>query len=107
MSVMALTAKARVHWTKWLPEKVADLRADGLLEEALRGAAQLAQNQIDHLMQHRGYSLTKAEEVALSQFILLKPEAGAGQPDWEADELAEREREFRRNPPVVMGDEDE
>jgi hypothetical protein len=54
VSVAALEAKPLRHWKKWLLKKVAVLRAEGILEEAVRGAALLAQNQIEHLMT-RGY----------------------------------------------------
>jgi hypothetical protein len=75
MSVAALEAKALRHWKKWLPEKVAALRAEGTLQEAVRGAALLAQDEIEHLMKYRHYQEHEAEEVALRQFILLPPEA--------------------------------
>jgi hypothetical protein len=47
MSVEELASLARDHWTKWLPTMVNDLRERGQLEEALHGAASLAQKQID------------------------------------------------------------
>jgi hypothetical protein len=99
MSVATLEAKALRHWKKWLPKKVAALRAEGKLEEAVRGAALLAQNEIEHLMKYRGYQEHEAEEVALSQFVLLPPE-GDGLADWERKELAALDREYRKNPPV-------
>jgi hypothetical protein len=68
-----LMAKARVHWAEWLPKKVAELKKEGRLEESLRGAARLAQDEISHLMR-QGYQEHEAEEVALPMFILLKPE---------------------------------
>ena len=43
-----------------------------------------------------GYQTHEAEEVALPLFILLEPEPGAGQEDWEREELAEPEREYER-----------
>jgi hypothetical protein len=98
MSVSALEATAIRHWKKWLPKKVAALRAEGKLEEAVRGAALLAQDQIEHLMK-RGYREHEAEEVALKEFILLPPEGG-GLADWERKELAAKDREYRKNPPV-------
>ena len=100
MSVPALVAMAREHWSRWLPEKVAELKKEGLLEESLLGAAQLCQKQINHLMRDRGYQEHEAEEVALPQFILLKPEAEL--PRSEQKELDEHLNELLRNPPVVM-----
>ncbi len=75
MSVEELASLARDHWTKWLPTMVNDLRERGQLEEALHGAASLAQKQIDHLKQHLHYQEHEAREMALSQFILLPPGA--------------------------------
>jgi hypothetical protein len=89
---------ARAHWTKWLPQRVTDLRASGQLNEALHGAARLAQNEIELLMK-QGYQEQEAREVALPMFILLPPEPGADEEDWERLELAEKEAEYRRNPP--------
>ena len=77
MSVAALEAKALRHWKKWLPNKVAELRKEGQLEEALRGAALLAQDQIEFLMKYRHYQEHEAEEVALRQFILLPSDVTA------------------------------
>jgi hypothetical protein len=102
MSVPALVAKAREHWSRWLPERVAELKREGRVEESLLGAARLCQKQIDHLMKDRGYREWEAEEVALPQFILVKPEEKASLQPWERKELAERERELMRNPPVIM-----
>ena len=102
MSVPALVAKAREHWSRWLPEKVAELKKEGRLEESLLGAARMCQTQINHLMRDRGYQEHEAEEVALPQFILLKPEEKASLQPRERKELAKRERELMRNPPVIM-----
>jgi hypothetical protein len=68
-----LVQKAREHWAKWLPKKVAELKKEGSLEESLHGAARLAMDEISHL-RARGYQEHEAEEVALPLFILLKPE---------------------------------
>jgi hypothetical protein len=48
MSVEEFKALARKHWEKWLPAKVAALKAEGKLNEALQGAALLAQDQYEH-----------------------------------------------------------
>jgi hypothetical protein len=45
MSVLELESLVRKHWRKYLPEKVKDLRAEGQFEEAVHGAALLAQHQ--------------------------------------------------------------
>lgn len=95
-----LVAKAREHWTTWLPGKVKALLEEGRLEESLQGAAKLAQAEIESLRQV-GYQAHEAEEVALHHHILLPPEPGAGQPAWEKAELAKLEREHLENPPVT------
>ncbi|WP_295431143.1 hypothetical protein [uncultured Thiodictyon sp.] len=101
MSTEAFQARARKHWTIWLPQRVADLKARGLFQEALRVAAIQAQEEKARLMAS-GYPSHAADEVVLKQFILLDPE-----PDADADEeldaeLAEKERayqEMMREPP--------
>jgi hypothetical protein len=80
---------ARKHWAKWLPKKVARLKAAGELNEAIQGAATAAAREIEG---HRH----DAEEIALPMFILLKPEAGANEELWERRELAEMERQYRK-----------
>lgn len=96
-----LEQKARAHWTRWLPKKVAELRRTGRMQEALQSAATLAQDEIESLRQS-GYRPHEAEEVALRNHILLTPEPGAGLPKDQEDELAEMEREYQKNPPPVL-----
>jgi hypothetical protein len=50
MSVLELKALARKHWTKYLPNKVRELKAEGLLEDELHGVANLAQDEIELLV---------------------------------------------------------
>ena len=97
MSVLALKAQARKHWSEFLPNKVAELKNEGRLNEELHAAACLAQAEIEHLMK-QGYPEYAAREVALPLFILLKPEL-PDEPDEQDEELAEREREYQKNPP--------
>jgi hypothetical protein len=78
------------------------LRAEGKLDEALHGAARLAQAEIDHLMRDRHYQEHEAREVALHQFILLKPEPDAVDTPEQRAEAAEAEAEYRRNPPIPI-----
>lgn len=96
MSIQQLKAQARKHWTKWLPEKVRELKAEGKLDEVLTGAAQLAQKEIEFLMKYRHYPEHAANEVALKQFILLPPE-GDGVPADQQEELDAMEAEYRKN----------
>ena len=91
MSVRELASLARTHWTKWLPQTVAQLN------EALQGAAGLAQKEIELLMK-QGYQEHEAREAALPMFILLPPEPGAEEEDWERLELAEKEAEYPAQP---------
>jgi hypothetical protein len=102
MDRASLAAKAREHWAKWLPEKTAELKASGELNEAIQVAATNAQRMISGLMAEN-YKEHEAEEMALARYILLKPEPEPS--DWESDEADEAEaryQELMREP-----DEDE
>ena len=94
MSVLELKALARKHWTKYLPNKVRELKAEGLLEDELHGVANLAQDEIETL-QKKGYQEHEAREVVLRQLILLPQE----EDDEQARELAEMEAEYQASPP--------
>lgn len=93
MSAQRYKAMARKHWSEWLPERVKELKADGILEQELTVAGMNAQSRVLELMQ-QGYKAHEAEEVALSEYILLPPEPPP-EDDWEAEEIAEMEREYR------------
>ena len=95
MSAQLYEAKARKHWTQWLPKKVAALKAAGELEQALQTAGKQAHREVVELMQ-QGFQQHEAEEVALSQYVLLKPEPEANLEPWERKELAQLEREHRK-----------
>lgn len=99
MSVSELMTLAREHWQAHLPDKVKELRAEGMLEAATNAAANLAQSEIETLMK-AGYQEHEAREVALPMFILLPPEYHEDEQD---RELADMEREYQRNPPVMAG----
>jgi hypothetical protein len=101
MCVPELMVLARKHWEEWLPEKVAELRAQGALTLALNAAANLAQDEIDHLMRNCGYQEHEAREVALRQFILLPPEPTADDDELE-EELREKERQYQMNLPAEV-----
>ena len=102
MSVQELKALARKHWEQWRPKEVARLKAEGKLDQALQGAANLAQTEIEHLMSKRHYSESEAREVALPKFILLKPEPDADGLDAEQrEELAQKESDYQKNPPPM------
>jgi len=99
MDRTTLAIMARKHWEQWLPEKVVELKAEGQLNAAIQVAARQAQEEIQVLMQ-QGYQEHEAMEVVLPQLILLPPEPDPD--DWEAQELAEKERQYQemmREPP--------
>ncbi|MDM0051410.1 hypothetical protein [Variovorax sp. J22R115] len=95
MSAENYAAMARKHWTKWLPRKVAALKADGDLESTLQTVGKQAQARLLELMQ-QGFREHEADEVVRSEFIQLKPEHGADMEQWERSELDVMEAEFRR-----------
>lgn len=86
---------ARKHWTEWLPQKTAALKASGELEAALQMAANQCRSEVDGL-RAQGFQQHEAEEVALPQFILLKPEPEASTTPAQRKELAAKEAEFQR-----------
>lgn len=94
MSRMRYQQMAREHWYTFLPQKVAELKAEGMLAESLQIAAIQAHQEVVSLME-QGWQKHEAEEVALANYILLKPEPGADLLDWEEIELAEKEREYQ------------
>ena len=69
-------AMARRHWKEWLPQKVAQLKEAGDLESTLQVASRQCAEEVANL-RSMGYQEHEAEEVALPQFILLKPESKA------------------------------
>ena len=95
MSAQTYEAKARKHWQKWLPRKVAELKASGELDQALQTAGKATQQMVVDLM-GQGFQQHEAEEVALAEFVLLKPEPEANLEPWERQELATLEKQYRR-----------
>ncbi|WP_028100458.1 hypothetical protein [Pseudoduganella violaceinigra] len=92
MNRTTLAIKARKHWERHLPQKTLELMADGEFEQAIQAAARQAQAEIVNLTAQGGLE-HEAEEVALAQFILLKPEPVD---DWESRELAAKERKYQK-----------
>lgn len=86
---------ARKHWAKWLPEKVANLKAAGNLESTLQVASRQCSEEVANL-RAQGYQEHEAEEVALPMFILLKPEPKARETPAQRKESAAMEREYQR-----------
>ncbi|MNK61522.1 hypothetical protein D3C87_806830 [compost metagenome] len=95
MSAGRYAAMARKHWTKWLPEKVAELKAAGDWESTLQTRGKWAAERVLELMQ-QGFPQFAAEEVALSELILLKPEPAAELEPWERAELGKLEAEYQK-----------
>ena len=102
LSVASLVAKARRHWTEWLPEKVKALKAAGELESELQAVAKMAMQRARELME-QGYRAHEAEEVVLAEYILLAPEPGAELADWEVEENARLEKEYREQMRPYLG----
>jgi hypothetical protein len=98
MSIPELKALARKHWTEFRPKMVRELKASGELDQALQGAATLAQQEISRLMR-MGYQEHEAREVALPEFILLREEKVD---DEQARELAEMEANYLKTPPPFL-----
>ena len=98
MGVPALAAKARKHWAVWLPERTRELKAAGIFSIETQKAAVRAQREILVLTQG-GFQIHEAEELVLPQYILLPPEEIE---DEEAEELAEMEREYQADPPLLL-----
>lgn len=96
MSATTYATKALHHWTKWLPKKVAQLRQEGELGQALQIAGRQTQERVLELMQ-QGYRQHEAEEVALHELVLLPPEPEARLQPWERAELNRLEKEHRNS----------
>jgi hypothetical protein len=94
-----LKTLTRKHWQAHLPDKYKELQAEGMLDAATNGAANLAQSEIETLMK-AGYQEHEARAVALPMFILLPPEYHE---DGQDRELADMEAEYQRNPPPLAG----
>ena len=88
-------AMARKHWKEWLPQKVAQLKADGDLESTLQVASRQCAEEVANL-RAQGYQEHEAEEVALPMFILLKPEPKARETPAQRKEGAKMEAEYQR-----------
>lgn len=86
MSAQRYASMARKHWSKWLPRRTAELKAEGQWEIALQTVGKQAFEQVLELMQ-QGFQQHEAEEVALHDLILLKPEPEAELEPWEREEM--------------------
>jgi hypothetical protein len=89
-----LAEMALNHWEKWLPNKVAELQAEGRLGAELQAAATLTLRELEELIR-AGYQEHEAAEIALPRYILLRPEPDADLGEEEREELAELERQYQ------------
>lgn len=87
MSAQRYAGMVRKHWTKWLPKKVATLKAEGQWEITLQVVGKQTLARVLELMQ-QGFQQHEAEEVALHELVLLKPEPEAELEPWEREELS-------------------
>lgn len=94
MDRTTLAMMAREHWEQWLPQKTAELKAQGEFNEATQTAANKAFSQMSDLIAE-GYRAHEAEEVALKDHILL-PAEEPNPDDWEEQERAEAERRYQQ-----------
>lgn len=94
MNQQTLTSKIRKHWSQYLPQKTAALKAAGEWNEAVQGAALAASRMIQDL-QSQGYQAHEAEEAALQQYVLLPPEPESAD-DLESLELAQMEAQYQK-----------
>jgi hypothetical protein len=68
------------NWSRWLPEKTAQLKAERQFGKATQIAVLQAQKMIRELMDQR-YQENEAAKVALPLYILLQPEPDADEYD--------------------------
>jgi len=64
---------ARQHWTKYLPELTAALKAEGTFETEIKAAAEGAREELADLAS-RGAQMSATTEIVLKEYILRKPE---------------------------------
>jgi len=72
-SVGSLSRLAERHWAEFLPEKTADLKKAGTFEMRAKQAAERTVAEIQALARN-GVPEDEAEELVLSEYILLRPE---------------------------------
>ncbi|MBL8494433.1 MAG: hypothetical protein JNM37_09245 [Rhodocyclaceae bacterium] len=93
MDIEELEQMACQHWREWLPEKTAELVAEGIFEQEVRAAAAMAHAEIAAMLR-LGYREDEAAEEPLQTYILLTPEPNAGLSDELLQEIEEREAEY-------------
>lgn len=94
MNLQMLETRVRRHLLKYLPKLAAELRRTKQLETRIRSLAEAGVAEYKQAVA-MGAAPHEAEEFALKA-ALPTPEPKAG-PKWEADELAEKQREYRKN----------
>lgn len=94
MSANKYETMVRKHWAKWLPKRVAALKEAGDWDSTVQTVAKQTAAQVVELM-GQGFRQHEAEEVALHERVLLKPEADADLEPWERAEMAKMEKSDR------------
>jgi len=66
VDLMSFQSQAKKHWTKFLPERTADLKKRGLFEKETKEAAEAAKAELAVLVRN-------GAQIALARVLLLKP----------------------------------
>lgn len=104
---LALAPTVRKYWTEFLPEKVKELEKERALQASIVAKAREIADRIRLLVAEGGYQEHEAQESALAELLYAeKPEANAGVPKEQVDEIAEMEREYQAHPAPVLTEED-
>lgn len=69
----------RQHWKEFLPNRYRELRTAGILDDALKTAAELTYQEADQLEQS-GFQPDEAWQMVRENYLLLPPE-GSDQPE--------------------------
>jgi hypothetical protein len=100
MSTLKFQSMALHHLKEWMPETYARLKKEGNVEEHCQALAKMAQAEYETKLK-AGYKAHEAEEFALP---MLRPTPETdGLDDEQRAELAEKDKEYRKNPPVQVG----
>ena len=77
MDAAQLTIRIQQHWAKWLPKRTRRLQQEGTWAAETAACAELAMAEY-RTLRMAGFREHEAEEVVLTQFVLLSPKAD----DW-------------------------
>lgn len=68
-----LEMKASKHWKKYLPALTEALEKEGIFQEEIKRAAEMARKELSVLVS-RGAQIEAAKEIVMQEYILLPPE---------------------------------